>query len=110
MADPNPQTFRLAIGQSKVLRVTLLTPESVAGWSMRFRLKKAGITPIVEKTLAGGGVTIVNAVTGVWDITIVAGDCGGWTPGEATWSFWDVAVGEESPTAYGTADIYRAGP
>lgn len=109
MADkPEPQTFRLAIGQAKTVRVTADAPFSggVAGVPMRFRMRDRKSNVLVELE-SGDGVTTVDAVDCVWDLLFTEGDTAGLKPGLAEWAFWRLDTGAESPVALGTCEVYR---
>lgn len=107
MADPTPQTFRLAVAQAKTLVFTEAeTPAaSVAGWAVRFRLRSRAGVVLVEKTL-GAGITCTNGTTGVWEVAILDTDTDDLAEGIYDWSFWRTDDGSENPKAYGTCEVY----
>lgn len=109
MPEPEPQSFRVAIGQAKTLVVTMDSAPGggVAGWVMEFTLRRRGAAvPLLTKT-TGAGVTCTDAVNGVWEVAIAAGDTEDLKPGLPDWSLWRVDDGSESPVAYGTCTVYR---
>lgn len=106
MSIPADQSFDLAIGQAATLRVTMDPPESVAGWTTRFRVRpRNGGSPVIDKA-TGSGVTITNSSTGIFDIAITATDTAGGTlaPGTYRWSFWRIDAGSEFPIAVGLCE------
>lgn len=107
MADPGPQTFRLAVSQAVVLepRRTSAPPASLAGWAMRFRLFRPDGTFVV-KTTGGGGVVAVDGPTEWgWDVTLEDTDTA-LPVSLLAWDLWRTDDGSESPEAYGTVDVY----
>lgn len=123
MAEPEAQSFRLAIGQAKVLVFTSETAPaaSVAADVMRFRLRDRRGTLLVEKT-SGAGIECVEGDAGelsVWELTIDADDTFGRAETEPEtptnlspradyeWAFWNTDEGEEHPKAFGTCTLYR---
>jgi hypothetical protein len=119
MAEPTPQTFRLAVGQTKVVPFQLdVFDAAAATWDMRFRLRRRGGAVLVEKE-SGAGITYTGGLASAsWDVTIDRADtytdAVGSTPavvlvkpGQYDWSLWDVDAGAENPAAYGTCTVYR---
>lgn len=107
MAEPTAQTITLAIGQSKVITVTMDAAPAggVASWIMRFRLRQRGKSVLIEKTL-GDGVTITDAVNGVWTIALSGADTENLLSYSYDWSFWRTDVTTEAPIAFGTTVPY----
>jgi hypothetical protein len=122
MAEPEQQTFRLAIGQAKVLEFVATTAPtaSVASDSMRFRLRDRRGTLLIEKS-TGSGITCTEGdpdVISTWEVLLNENDTFGrattdpvtptdLSPGLYNWSFWNVDDGEEHPKAFGTCTLYR---
>lgn len=108
MAEPTAQTLNLAIGQSKVITVTMDAPPAggVASWTVRFRIRKRGAASVeIEKTL-GNGVTIVNATSGVWAVSLSGTDTLGLDVIKYDWSFWRIDVPTPAPIAFGPVVPY----
>jgi hypothetical protein len=108
MAELTAQTFRLAVGQARTLRFTMTTPPAggVGAWSMRFRVRDSAGVVKIDRSQAGGTVSLVDAAAGIWSVPLSAADAT-LAPKLYTWSFWDVLAGEESPVAYGTCEVFR---
>lgn len=107
MADPTPQTFRLAVAQAKVLVFTEAEEPaaSVSGWAVRFRLRDRAGDVAIEATL-GDGITCTDGTAGVWEVAITEADTDDLAEGMYDWSFWRTDDGSESPKAYGTCEVY----
>jgi hypothetical protein len=113
VSAPEPQQFRLAVGQGVKLVFTLdqLPASSVSGWAVRFRVRRPGGAPLVEKTL-GAGVVCTNGTTGVWEVTVLDTDTTdsdklAGRGGLYDWALWRTDDGSETPLAYGTCEVYR---
>lgn len=119
MAEPNPQTFRLAVSQAKTLVFTLDTAPaaSVASHVLGFYLRRKTGALLVNKT-SGSGITCTDPLTGEWEVAIAEEDStydddndpaatiNGKT-GLYDWAFWRTDDGSETPLAYGTCQVYR---
>jgi hypothetical protein len=116
MAEPTPQTFRLAASQAKRLTFTMdeFPDDDPSVYDMRFRLRRRGGDVLIEKTSAAGITYTGDAdTTASWDVTIDADDTypadpdDHIRPGQYEWSLWRVDDGEENPMALGTCTVYR---
>lgn len=107
MAEPTAQEIILAVGQSKLITVTMdVAPAGgVNGWTVRFRMRKKGSDVVVEKTL-GAGVVITNGTTGVWTVTLKGSDTADLDPEQYEWSFWRTDTDSEEPIAFGYITPY----
>jgi hypothetical protein len=107
MPDPTPQTLTLAIGQAKTLTVTMDEPPSggVGSWAVRFRLRRKGYAILIEKSI-GDGITVLDAVNGIWTIDLVGDDTAALQEIEYTWSFWRTDITTETPIAFGKTTPY----
>lgn len=102
MAEPVAQDITLAIGQAKIITVTMDTPPAggVASWTMRFRMRKRGESVAIEK-VTGTGVVVTDAVNGVWTITLTGTNTASLDPEQYEWSFWRTNADSETPVAFG---------
>jgi hypothetical protein len=107
MAEPTAQTLILAIGQSKLITITMDVPPDggVGAWAVEFRLRRTGFDVLIDKTLSDG-VVLVDAVNGIWAITIVGADTEILQEIQYTWSFWRTDVNTEAPIAFGYTTPY----
>lgn len=109
MADPTPQSFRIAVGQAKTLGFTDAPAQATdaSGWDLRFRMRSRGGVLVIEKT-PGDGVTFTGDTDSVqsWDVAIGDADTGDVPEGVYDWSFWRTDDGSENPKAYGSCEVY----
>jgi hypothetical protein len=108
MAEPTAQTLTIAIGQAKLVTVTMDAAPSggVSGWAVRFRIRRRGAAEATVEKVSGDGVTITDAVNGVWLVTLAGDDTGELSPIQYDWSFWRTDTDTEFPIAFGTAVPY----
>lgn len=108
MADPTPQSFRLAVGQAKTLVLTLdeAPTSSPAAWEMRFRMRDGRGNVLIEAE-SGDGITYTGfGSVYEWEVAIPEADTEDLKPGIRPWSFWDIDVGSANPLALGTCEVY----
>lgn len=104
MAEPTAQKITLAIGQSKVITVTMDAAPSggVGSWTVRFRVRTRGAATVLIEKIIATGVAITDAVNGVWTITLKGSETLPLLPQEYEWSFWRTDTDSEAPIAFGT--------
>lgn len=107
LTDPRQQSLLLAIGQAKTITVTMDAAPAggVAAWTMRFRVRKLGKSVAFEKT-TGSGITVTDAVNGVWTVAVTAAVTALLDPEQYEWSFWRTDTGSENPIAFGFCTPY----
>lgn len=119
MAEPSPQTFRLAVSQAKTLVFTLdVEPAaSVAAWEVAFYLRRKSGALLVTKT-SDDDITCTDPLTGEWEVALAEEDSAYDAGNDPTatingktglydWAFWRTDDGSETPLAYGSCTVYR---
>lgn len=92
------------LGEDVTVRVTV-TATNITGWLLAFSVATGyGATPLFTKTV-GGGITITDGPTGVFDVAIADTDTDGLASGGYVWEAKRIDAGQETVLAYGQLEL-----
>jgi hypothetical protein len=106
------QPFSLFVGETKGIAVTVIGGVNITGWNIAFNLWRLGpqIQLVLTKTVAGGGITIINGPGSQYQINWLAAD--GITLGPGL--YWHESdrtdTGQEGILTYGNVTVKAKPP
>jgi hypothetical protein len=103
-----PQSLSCVYGEAVEITLTMDAPPvgGVAGWTLGFWVRKdtlAGSLVVVTKT-SGSGITLVDAVAGIWTVLLSSADTKQ-TTGTYLFDLWRTDAGDETALAQGRFSI-----
>ena len=93
-------------GEDVLLRFRMQPPTDISGWALTFTLKDTltGTTQFT-KTTGGGGITLVDAGRGVFEVTIASANTSSLTAGRYMWDVRRTTSGSKTTLADGYLDL-----
>lgn len=105
------------LGEDKKIRDSIFqadgtTPQDISGWAISCVIRKtdkASDPPLIpEKTIAGGGIAVIDGPNGIIDITFVDTDTATLKPGKYRWSVKRTDEGFETILTFGDFTLLQA--
>jgi hypothetical protein len=107
MAD-SPQTLRWAQYEAITVTVTMSPATDITGWALKFSVRDNSRTLMFTAKTVGSGITITDAGSGVFTVTILTADTGAMTPGGVySYDVWRTDSTHEARLAYGPVQVDR---